>query len=182
MPVLTALDPQATTGKAKNLLDAVKTKLGIVPNMMRTMAHGPAALEGYLNFSGALATGTLSPKVREQIALAVAEANYCEYCLSAHTAIGKMVGLTDTEILSSRTATVVDPKTQAILKLAFAIVRNRGEVSQAEIEAVRQNGVTNEEITEVIANVALNIFTNYFNHIARTEVDFPKVSLSATPR
>lgn len=182
MPVLTALDPQTTTGKAKNLLDAVQTKFGMVPNMMRTMAQSPAVLEGYLNFSSALATGTLSAKIREQIALIVADVNHCEYCLSAHSTIGKMVGLSEAEILASRNADASDAKTKAILKLAYSIVRNRGEVNQDEIETVRQSGVTEGEIAEVIANVGLNIFTNYFNHLARTEVDFPKVSLSATTR
>lgn len=179
MQVITAVDPKEATGKAKNLLDIVKTKFGRVPNMMSTMANAPTVLEGYLNFSAALSEGTLSAKIREQIALTVAEANSCEYCLSAHTAIGKMVGLSEHEITTSRHAVDNDAKTDAILKLAHLIVHNRGEVGEKELEKARQTGVSSGEITEIIANVALNIFTNYFNHIARTEVDFPKISLSA---
>jgi len=179
MQVIQAIDPTETTGKAKNLLDSVKAKFGTVPNMMKTMVNAPAVLEGYLNFSSALNTGTLPAKVREQIALTVADANNCEYCLSAHTAIGKMVGLSQQEITSSRHAVADNLKTDAILKLAHLIVNNRGEVGEKEIEKARQVGVSSEEITEIVANVALNIFTNYFNHIAQTEIDFPKVSLSA---
>jgi uncharacterized peroxidase-related enzyme len=177
MTRLTALDPATATGKAKELLDGVKKKLGITPNLMRTMANSPAVLESYLNFSGALATGSLSAKVREQIALAVAQANRCEYCLSAHTAIGKMVGLNETDIAASRESRSGDAKTNAILHLAHEIVVRRGELQNADVERARQAGTTDGEITEVIANVSLNIFTNYFNHIAGTEVDFPKVEV-----
>ncbi|MBK7598307.1 MAG: carboxymuconolactone decarboxylase family protein [Acidobacteria bacterium] len=178
MPRLNAIDPKEATGKAKELLDGVKTKLGIVPNLMRTFANSPAALEGYLSFSGALGDGLLKAKVREQIALTVADANNCEYCLSAHTAIGKMVGLNDSEIVSSRQASSGDAKTDAALKFAHQIVVKRGEVLNSEIETVRNAGFSDGEITEIVANVALNIFTNYFNHVAQTVVDFPKVSLA----
>ena len=179
MPRLNAIDPKEATGKAKELLDGVKAKLGIVPNLMRTFANSPAALKGYLSFSGALGDGLLKAKVREQIALAVADANNCEYCLSAHTAIGKMMGLNDSEIVSSRQASSGDAKTDAALKFAHQIVVKRGEVLNSEIETVRNAGFSDGEITEIVANVALNIFTNYFNHVAQTVVDFPKVSLAA---
>ena len=179
MPRLNAIDPKEATGKAKELLDGVKAKLGIVPNLMRTFANSPAALEGYLSFNGALGDGLLKAKVREQIALTVADANNCEYCLSAHTAIGKMMGLNDSEIVSSRQASTGDAKTDAALKFAHQIVVKRGEVLNSEIETVRNAGFSDGEITEIVANVALNIFTNYFNHVAQTVVDFPKVSLAA---
>lgn len=177
MPVITAIDATQATGKAKNLLDGVKAKLQIVPNIFSTMANAPAALEGYLNFSGALASGVLSAKVREQIALTTAQANSCEYCLAAHSAIGKKLGLSPSEISTSREATANDTKTDAILKLAHSIVKHQGRVSESEIAKAREIGITDAEIIEIIANVALNIFTNYFNHIAGTEVDFPKVSI-----
>ncbi len=93
MPRLNAVDPARATGKAKDFLDAVKAKLGLTPNMMRTMAGSPAVLEGYLSFGTALGGGSLPPGLREQIALAVAEANRCDYCLSAHTALGRLAGL-----------------------------------------------------------------------------------------
>lgn len=179
MPRLTAIDPKSATGRAKELLDVVQKKLGLTPNMMRGMANAPAALQGYLDFSGALAGGVLNAKVREQIALATAEANSCDYCASAHTAIGKMVGLAENEIIAARSATASDRKATAILELARRIVATQGRPSNADIASAREQGVNDAEITEVIANVALNIYTNYFNHIAQTEIDFPRVRPTA---
>lgn len=169
-----------STGKAKELLDAVKAKLGMTPNMMKTMAQSTAVLEAYLNFSGALGGGKLSARLREQIALITAEINGCGYCASAHTAIGKMVGLGEDAILAARNGNAADAKTDAALKFAGAVIVNRGEVSDADLQAVKSAGFSDGEIGEIIANVALNIFTNYFNEIAKTDIDFPKVRLGAT--
>jgi len=180
MTRLPALDPAAATGKAKTLLDAVQKKLGRTPNLMRTLANAPAALEAYLNFSGTLATGTLDAKVREQIALTVAEANLCDYCLAAHTAIGGMVGLSADAITKARAANGDQPKTTALLKLARSIVVNRGNLTDQELTAARAQGVSDGEVLEVIANVALNILTNYVNHAAQTVVDFPAVAPATT--
>jgi uncharacterized peroxidase-related enzyme len=170
------IDPAQATGKAKQLLDAVQSHLGIIPNSTRVLANAPAALEGYLNFSGALAGGTLNAKVREQIALAVAEVNLCSYCLSAHTFVGGKAGLTDKDITDARHATAATDKTDAILKLARNIVVQRGEISDGELKTARAAGLTDGDIVETTANVALNIFTNYINHVARTVVDFPEVN------
>lgn len=178
MPRLNAIDPQTATGKAKELLDGVQKKLGLTPNMTRTMANSPAVLEGYLNFSGALGAGSLNAKLREQLALTVAEANACEYCLSAHTAIGKMVGLQADELAASRRATSSDPHVEAALRFAREIVVTRGAVNNEDVNRVRAAGYSEGEIAEIIAHVALNIFTNYFNTVAQTVVDFPKVSLA----
>ncbi len=175
MSRIAPVNPANATGKAKDLLNAVQAKLGITPNLMKTLATAPAALEGYLNFSGALSTGVLDAKFREQIALAVAQANSCEYCLSAHSAIGKMVGLKPEEIDSSRESHSADAKKDAGLKFAQSIVVERGEVSDIAVDRVRKAGYSDGEITEIVANVAINIFTNYFNHVAQTEVDFPRV-------
>lgn len=176
MTRIPALDPQTATGKTKTLLDAVQKKLGRVPNLMRTLGHAPSALDGYLALSGALAAGSLDAKVREQIALTVAEANLCDYCLSAHTAIGGMVGLSATEVTAARTATASQPKTNALLKLARSIVVNRGEIPDSDLTAARVAGVSDGEIVETTANVALNILTNYVNHVAQTVIDFPAVA------
>jgi uncharacterized peroxidase-related enzyme len=169
------IDPASATGKTKQLLDAVNAKLGVVPNLTRVLANAPAALEGYLNFSGALAGGVLSAKVREQIALAVAQGNHCDYCLSAHTFIGGKVGLAANDIASARQAVGAADKDDAILKLALSIVVQRGEVSDAALQSAHAAGLTDAEIVETTANVALNIFTNYINHVAQTVVDFPEV-------
>ena len=178
MQRINQIDPTTATGKQKELLDAVKAKVGRVPNLMKTFATSPAALEAYLSFSGALGDGLLNAKLREQIALTVAEANACEYCLSAHTAIGKMVGLNESEIVSGRRASSADSTTNAALTFAHQIVVKRGQVDDADVAGVRAAGFGDGEITEIVSNVALNIFTNYFNHVAQTVVDFPKVSLA----
>jgi uncharacterized peroxidase-related enzyme len=179
MPRIQPIAHESATGKARSLLDGVKSKLGFVPNMMATMAQSPAVLEGYLNFSGALAGGALSAKTREQIAIAVAEANTCDYCASAHRAIGKMVGLNDGEMESNRTGTSADLKTDTVLKLAQRLVLGKGRLTDTEISKARGAGLTDGEIEEVIANVALNVFTNYFNHVADPAIDFPQVIRTA---
>ena len=177
MTRLAAINPQQATGKAKELLDGVQAKFGMTPNSMKTMAQSPAVLEGYLSLSGALASGTLSAQVREQIAIAVAEANSCQYCLSAHTAIGRLVGLDDGELSGARRSTSRDKKTEAVLRFAQAIVVTRGNVTDNDLNRVREAGLRDGEIAEIVANVAANIFTNYFNRVAQTEVDFPKIEL-----
>jgi uncharacterized peroxidase-related enzyme len=179
MPRINAVDFASATGKAKELLEAVKAKLGIIPAMTRTMVNSPAVLESYLSFSGALSQGALDAKLREQIAITVAQANGCEYCLSAHTTIGKMFGVSENELQASRQARSSDAKTEAALRFAQSVVAQRGRVTDADFAAVRQAGYTDGEIAEIIANIALNVFTNYFNNAAQVEVDFPKVSVGA---
>lgn len=169
------LNPAEATGKAKQLFDAVQAKVGAVPNLYRVFAHSPAAFEGVLGFGQALAGGVLDAKVREQIALAVAEINDCDYCRSAHTFIAGKLGLTERQIGDARLATAGDARVAAILSLARSLVVQRGELSDAEFQAARTAGLTDAEIIETVANVALNIFTNYTNHVARIVVDFPAV-------
>ena len=175
---ITQLDPAGTTGKIKQLFDEVQAKFGTVPNFFRVLGNAPAALEGYLNFNAALAGGSFSARVREQIALTVAESNFCGYCMTAHAVIGRKVGLTAKEIADAVHAVAVPPKTDAILKLARNVVVERGEVTDAELEQAYACGLTDGEIVETVANVALNILTNYVNHLARTVVDFVDGKLS----
>ena len=177
---ITQIDPSQATGKTKQLFDGVQAKLGIVPNLFRVFGNSTAALEGYLNFSGSLAGGVLNAKIREQIALAVAEINYCGYCLSAHTYIGGKVGLNQHEIEAARKVSGTDDRTTAILNLARSIVMQRGELSETEFAAAREAKLTDAEIVETVANVALNILTNYLNHVAQTVVDFPEVKPGVT--
>ena len=172
---ITQLDPASATGKTKQLFDGVQAKLGVVPNLFRVLGNSSAALEGYLNFSGALAGGVLNAKVREQIALAVAEINDCNYCRSAHAYIGGKAGLSEREIADARKVSATDEHTAAILNLARSIVVQRGELSDTEFKAARAAKLTDAEIVETTANVALNLLTNYVNHVAQTVVDFPEV-------
>ena len=166
--------PETATGKAKELFDAVNGKLGMVPNMTRAMANSPPVLEGYLQLSGALGKGKLSAKTREEIALAVGQANHCNYCLAAHSTIGKMVGLTADQIRDSRLGTAVDPKADALIRFARALVDSRGLVTDHDVAVVRGAGFDDGVIAEVVANVALSVFTNYFNNVAETDIDFPQ--------
>ena len=175
MARINLVDPETAEGKQEELLDGVQKKLGMTPNIMRALANAPAALQTYLSASAALGEGNLSPQLREQIALAVAQANNCDYCLAAHSALGKMVGLNQDEIADSRQAASSNSVVEAALQFARRIVETRGWVTDADLEQVRDAGFGDAEIAEIIANVAVNIFTNYFNHIADTPVDFPAV-------
>lgn len=180
MERITPIDPQAAQGRAKELLDAVKARLGIVPNMTRLMAVSPAVLEAYVGFIGALGHGVLPARVREQLALDVGEANHCDYCVSAHSVLGKRAGLTERDILDSRRGASADPKADVLVRFARTVLENRGVVEDADIAAVREAGYGDAEIAEVVAHVGLNVFTNYFNNVAGTPIDFPKApALSA---
>jgi uncharacterized peroxidase-related enzyme len=174
MSRINQIAPESATGKAKELLDAVQGKLGMVPNMTRAMANSPAVLDGYLQLSGALAKGKLPAKTREEIALAVGQANSCDYCVAAHSTIGKMVGLSTDQIRDSRLGTAVDPKTDSLIRFARKLVESRGRATDADVASVRNAGFDDGAIAEVVAQVALNVFTNYFNNVAETEIDFPR--------
>ncbi|AWM37428.1 Carboxymuconolactone decarboxylase family protein [Gemmata obscuriglobus] len=174
MSRLNQVDPIRAEGKAKVLLDAVKAKMGITPNLTKVMATAPAVLEGYLGLSGALAGGTLPVKLKELLAVAVGEVNGCDYCVSAHTAIGKRVGLTAEQLIQGRKGTSEDSKTAAALAFVRTLVAKHGKASDSEVQRVRDAGYSDAEITEIVAHVALNTFTNYVNNVAETEIDFPK--------
>jgi uncharacterized peroxidase-related enzyme len=176
------IDPERAARKTTRLLGQVRRKLGLVPNFFRVLANAPVALEGYLNFSAALAGGSLDNRIREQIAIAVAECNLCRYCLNAHAFLAEKAGLSPEEIASAVRASSSDPRTDAVLKLARAIIVQRGEVNDAELERARVAGLTDGELVETVANIALNIFTNYLNHVARTPIDFPEVESSGAAR
>jgi uncharacterized peroxidase-related enzyme len=176
MSRINLLTTETAGDRARTLLDAVQHKLGLVPNMTRAMANSPAVLDGYLQFSGALSKGRLSPRVREQLSLAVSQANGCDYCLAAHSTIGKMVGLTAEQVRDSRLGTAVDPRTDALIRFALDVVQTRGRVSDAALAEVRQAGFDDGIIAEVVAHVALDVFTNTFNNVAQTDLDFPKAA------
>ena len=169
---VSAADASAATAE---LFTAIKNKVGAVPNILATMGQSPAVLEGYLGFSDALAKGRLSAARREQIALAVAGANSCDYCASVHSAVGSKAGLGAEEIQRNLEGFSSDPETQAILEFTNVLISRRGNVSAAELDALREAGFNDEEIVEIVANAALNIFTNYFNHVVDTDIDFPVV-------
>ena len=176
MSRLTAVNLENPTGKTAELFHSIQTKLGFVPNMMRTMANSPSLLESYLNFSSTLGKGSIGSRLSEQIALVIATENRCDYCLAAHTAIGKMVGLTDELIDATRNGNSINERTDAALAFARSVVKARGRISDADLNAIKEADFNEGEIVEIVGHVALNVFTNYINNAARTEIDFPTVS------
>ena len=155
----------------------MKKQLGVVPNLFRLVSNSAAALEGYLGLSGALAKGKLPAQTRERIALAVAEINGCDYCLSAHTYLGKnLAHLDDAEMTANRSGASNDPVADAAVRFAARIVRERGHVSDEDVRAVKMAGYDDAQIVEIVQHVALNTWTNYVNLVALTEIDFPVVT------
>ncbi len=170
--------PQIANNEANpqqaELFAAAKQKLGRVPNFLRALANSPAALKGYLGLSAAVgATEGLDAQQREAIALVVGQANGCDYCLAAHSTLGKMVGLSPEEIQAARRGEGADDAVGAVVRFASAVLESRGRVSDDEIQAFRNAGFGDDAIAEVVAHVALNVYTNYFNNVAQPEVDFP---------
>jgi len=177
MTRLKAISPENATGKTSPLFNGIENRLGMVPNMMRTMGNSATLLESYLNLSALLNTGNLGARTGELIALAVAESNCCNYCLSAHTYIGaNLLKIDNQELGLAREGKSADVKTDAVLKFAKTVVSKKGMVNDADVEAIKSAGVTEGEVAEIIGFVALNILTNYFNNTANTEIDFPVVT------
>ncbi len=177
MSRLTIVNPQTATGPAKTLLDAVQSQLGVTPNFIRVLANSPKALEGFLGLYGALGGISLDKAMQERIALAVAEKNACEYCLSAHTAIGRGAGLSNEEMLKNRQGTSSDAKAAAIVAFAKALNDNVGDVTPAEFAAARAAGLSDAQIVDIITVVALNVFTNLIGKSTQVDIDFPRVGL-----
>ncbi|WP_297734842.1 carboxymuconolactone decarboxylase family protein [uncultured Maricaulis sp.] len=169
-------DLDAVPAASKPILDAVHKQLGVVPNMFRLVASSPAALEGFAGNNGALSRA-LDVKTRERIALAVAQINGCDYCLSAHTYLGlNLAKLTPEEVARNRRGQSGDAKADAAVGFAAKVVRERGQVADADIKTLREAGYSDGQIVEIVAIAAENVFTNLLNNVARTDIDFPVVS------
>ncbi|ASK54170.1 carboxymuconolactone decarboxylase family protein [Vibrio tarriae] len=164
-------------GEAAVTLNAIKQKIGMVPNLYATVAHSSTVLNAYLAFSEALSQGRLTAKQRELIALAVGQANACQYCLSAHTMISRSTGLSDEQILTARQGTAANGLDNALVQLAVSLVKQRGVITDEQLEAARKQGVDEGLVFEVLAQVSANTFTNYANHVAGTDIDFPAVNV-----
>ena len=175
MPRVTPYPHESATDERKELMDAVKAQFGAVVNMFGTVAHSPAALKSMLGSFGALGEGRLGAALGEQIAVAIANANGCEYCLSAHTVLGKKAGASAAEMEAAREGRSADPRTQAAISFALKVVEKRAHIDGADIEALRRAGFDDELIVEIVAHVALNLFTTYVNVAFDVEVDFPSV-------
>ncbi len=168
---------EASPTASQPFLETVKKMLGSVPNLFRMIGNSPAALEGYLALNGALAKDKLDTKTRERIALAVAEINRCNYCLAAHTYLGKnLAKLDDAEISANRNGGSIDAKANAAIHFAATIARTRGQIADDDLQAAKSAGYSDAEIVEIITHVALNTLTNYVNNVTGTDIDFPLVS------
>ena len=175
IPTPATIDDAPTASQP--LLEAVKKQLGRVPNMFRLISNSPAALEGYLALSGALKKGALPAQTRERIALAIGEINGCDYCLSAHTYLGKnLAKLDDAEIAANRNGASNDPKANAAVVFAAKLARERGHVSEEDVRAVRLAGYDDAQVIEIVLHVAQHTFSNYLNVAVVTDIDFPLVT------
>lgn len=173
-----SIDPSTATGTNKKYFDLFNSALGLIPNMARAMAQSPAVLEGYVSLSGALSKGSLGRKLGEELALTLAGTNRCDYCASAHTALGKLAGLSEEQTVAALKGNSEQTKDAAALRFANAVVEKRGRIDDADFKAVTDAGFTPGEAGEIVAHVALNVFTNYFNNVAKTEIDFPHVDVT----
>ncbi|GAB3260920.1 carboxymuconolactone decarboxylase family protein [Kineosporia babensis] len=167
----------SATGSVQEQLEQINAAFGAVPAMFKAVANSPAALQSMWSAFGAFSTGSLGPALSEQIAVAVANRNSCEYCLAAHTALGKKAGLSRETLIAAQDGQSEEPRTAALLAFALKLVNDRGQVSAADVEALREHGWTDEQIVETIAQVALNLFTNYINIALDVPIDFPSVAL-----
>lgn len=177
MSRITTITTETANAEQKALLDAIQAQLGMVPNFLKVFANSPAALRAFLGLHSIANEGSLDPQTRERIALALAQQNFCEYCLSAHTAIGKKAGLTGDEILSNRAGSSQDAKAAIAVKLARSIAEHTGEVTTAELVEAREAGYTDADIVEIVTHVGMNILTNMIGKASHLDIDFPKVSL-----
>jgi uncharacterized peroxidase-related enzyme len=175
MSRIALIQPGHAPAPVQKIFDALQRSLGVVPNMTKVMANSPAVLQSYVGFAGALSGGSLTRAQGEQIALLTAEENSCTYCLSAHSVLGKAAGLDVGAIDAARQGRASDAKTAGVLAFAKAVIAGRGAVSDADFASARRAGLSDAELGETVAHVALNLFTNYVNRAFKTEVDFPVV-------
>jgi uncharacterized peroxidase-related enzyme len=179
MPRITPITKDKAPQASQPMLEGIEKKLGRVPNLLGTLAVAPAGLATYLKLGEALGHASLDAKVREQLAVAIAKESGCEYCASAHTAIGKMHGVDGAELAKNLEGKASDPKVQAAIDFALAIVAERGWVNEAQYAAAKNAGLNDAELIEILAITVTNLFTNYANHLFQTVNDFPRVEVGA---
>lgn len=172
MTRVTAVTLETATTEVKPLIESIQKKMGSVPNIFKNMGNSPAVLKAYLSMSDAASQTTLSPTLREELALIVGQTNHCNYCISAHSTIGKSLGLSDTDVINARKGHGKTPKEEAILQFAKSVVEKRGVITSSEVDALKKAGVSDKELVEIILVISINIFTNYFNHITDPAIDF----------
>ena len=172
-----SIQPQAVPAASQPLLDQIQQAFGATPNMFKAVSNSPAALQSMWGFFGALGKGTLGARLGEQLAVAIANANRCEYCLAAHTVLGQNAGATGADMAAAQVGRSGDPRTAAALAFALKVVGQRAQVDAADFTSLRTAGFDDGQIVEIMAHVALNLFTNYINVALDVPVDFPRVAL-----
>ena len=177
MSRINAVGRSSASSEQQALMDAIQSQLGMVPNFLKVFANSPAALRAFLGLYGIANERSLDPHTRERIALALAQQNGCQYCVSAHTAIAHKSGLSTAEIEANRAGASQDAKAAAAVKFARALVAHMGEVTTAELLEVRNAGYSDAQIVEIITHVGLNLLTNILGKASRVEIDFPTVEL-----
>jgi uncharacterized peroxidase-related enzyme len=177
MPRVPLLTVATAPDDSRALLEQIHTAFGATPNMFKAVAHSPAALKSMWGSFAAFSQGTLGAQLGEKIAVAVAERNACEYCLAAHMALGRKAGASADEMAAAQMGEASDAQTAAALRFALKLVNERGHVADADVQALRELGFGDAEVVEIVAQVALNLFTNYVNVALKVPVDFPAVKL-----
>lgn len=180
MPRINSLNHEVASEESRELFGQVKKKLGRVPNLMQSLGHSPAALDGYLKLNDSLSQGLLHTKDRERIALTVAEYHGCGYCAAAHSAIGNMVGLSESQIREARRGSSDDPKVESLLRFVHRVLDSKGHVEDSDLDLFRSAGYSDAAVAEVVAHISMNVLTNFFNSVAETEIDFPRVEVLAS--
>jgi uncharacterized peroxidase-related enzyme len=173
MSRINPVNTEKATPKVKEIFKQLESKLGKIPNLFLNMGNSEAVLQGYMNLNEAANHTSFDPKLREQIALIVSQTNNCAYCLSAHSAIAKGLGIQQEDILKAREGQATDPKSQAILKFAKTVVEKKGHVSEQDIATLKAAKVNDKELSEIMMLIILNMFTNYYNHVTDPKIDFP---------
>ena len=177
MSRISAVSNENANTEQRSLLEAIQSQLGMVPNFLLVFAHSPDALKAFLGLHHIANHGSLDGATRERIALVLAQKNQCEYCLSAHTAIGRKAGLSGAEIEANRAGSSHDAKAAVAVKFARALAEHQGEVTNLEMQSMRDAGYSEADIVEVITHVGMNVLTNILGKSSRVEIDFPKVAL-----
>jgi uncharacterized peroxidase-related enzyme len=177
MSRINLVTPEQANDEQQALYTAIQGQLGMVPNFLKIFANSPAALRAFLGLHSIANEGSLDPQTKERIALGLAEQNACEYCVSAHSAIGRKAGLSGVEIEANRVGSSQDAKAAVAVKFARSLAEHNGEVTTAELLEIRNAGYDDAEIVEIITHVGMNVLTNILGKASRVEIDFPKVSL-----
>ena len=176
MQRIPSLDPQQASGRIRELLDMAEQKFGVIPNVAKVMANSPVVLDSFLALTAAMESARIGAKLHHQVKLATSETNVCEYCTSILCAIGSSAGLTAADLVEGRLAKAQDPRTNAALMFAHAVLETKGKVKDDDLRAVRQAGFSDAEIVEIVASVVVGCFTNFLNNVADTELDIPQAA------